>query len=281
MSSLSLKRFQARLNESGFPAGEPDGVWGPETDHGANAAMDQLDVLEGRLDPLLPASAPTPIPDPIQLQPSANWQTATELAYHEACIRQAYWDAAGGVWTWSVGLTSATGHDVRRYVDNPQPMRRCMEIFVWALQNYAKQVTLAFGGYPLTQQQFDGAVSYHWNTGAIAKAEWVDALIAGRETTARKLLERSRIAAAPKVLEARRKMEAALIFDGVYANDGTIVEYTRLTSKHTPVWASAVRVNVKADLLYAFAAQAEPVLDMAAQPFNVPGAPTLTSVHAA
>ena len=50
-----------------------------------------------------------------------TYKTALEIASHEALIRQAYKDSVG-VWTWSVGLTSATGHDVLRYKANPNPL---------------------------------------------------------------------------------------------------------------------------------------------------------------
>jgi len=46
-----------------------------------------------------------------------DYDVAMEVASHEAIIRQAYKDSEG-VWIWSVGLTSATGHVVERYIGN-------------------------------------------------------------------------------------------------------------------------------------------------------------------
>ena len=42
-------------------------------------------------------------------------RVALEVAHHEAVIRQTYLDSEG-VNTWSVGLTSASGHNVDRYM---------------------------------------------------------------------------------------------------------------------------------------------------------------------
>ena len=74
-----------------------------------------------------------------------DYSVALEVASHEAVIRQAYKDSVG-IWTWSVGLTGATGHDVERYIDNPASLQHCLNIFVWALRNYAAQVNDAFPG---------------------------------------------------------------------------------------------------------------------------------------
>ena len=52
-----------------------------------------------------------------------DYDVAMEVAGHEAIIRQAYKDSKG-IWTWSVGLTSATGHVVERYIGKPQSLDR-------------------------------------------------------------------------------------------------------------------------------------------------------------
>ena len=48
-----------------------------------------------------------------------------EIVSHEAIIREAYKDSKG-IWTWSVGITSASGHGVERYKDSPQPLDKCL-----------------------------------------------------------------------------------------------------------------------------------------------------------
>lgn len=171
-------------------------------------------------------------------------RVALEVVCHEAIIRQAYKDSVG-VWTWSAGLTSASGHDVTRYINNPQPMQKCLEVYVWALKRYADEVREAFKGRELTEAQFAAALSFHWNTGAIKRASWVKSWLAGDVVGARKAFMAWR---KPAEIIARREKERDLFFDGKWSNDGTVAEYTRLTSKHTPVWSSMVRRDVRGEL---------------------------------
>ena len=46
---------------------------------------------------------------------------AQEIIGHEAIVRQTYYDSVKKP-TWSVGLTSATGHVVERYWKKPQSL---------------------------------------------------------------------------------------------------------------------------------------------------------------
>lgn len=173
-----------------------------------------------------------------------DYEVALEVFTHEGLVRQAYKDSVG-VWTWSVGLTNATGHDVERYIDNPVPIDRCLEVAIWALQRYADDVVEAFGDYPLTKAQFAAALSFHWNTGAIKRATWVKQVKAGNDKAARKSFMAWR---KPAEIIGRRTKERDLFFDGKWSNDGKITEYTRLTSNHTPVWSSAQRVDIRDSL---------------------------------
>ena len=173
-----------------------------------------------------------------------DYQTALEIASHEAVIRQAYKDSVG-VWTWSVGLTNASGHKVERYIDNPQPLQHCLGVYVWALENYAEAVNAEFQDCPLTREEFTAALSFHWNTGAIKSASWVDYFKDGQKSKARDSFMQWR---KPKEIIPRRKKEAELLFEGKWSNNGTMTEYTRLTSNYTPVWSSAESINVEEEL---------------------------------
>lgn len=177
-------------------------------------------------------------------------RVALEVVCHEAIIRQAYKDSVG-VWTWSAGLTTASGHDVTRYINNPQPMQKCLEVYIGALKRYADDVREAFKGRELTEAQFAAALSFHWNTGAIKRASWVKSWLAGDVAGARKAFMAWR---KPPEIIPRREKERDLFFDGKWSNDGTVAEYTRLTSKHTPVWSSMVRRDVRAELTALLAA---------------------------
>ena len=60
-------------------------------------------------------------------------RVALELIQHEAIVQEAYKDSKG-IWTWGVGVTSASGHSVERYKDNPQPLAKCLAVEVWLLR---------------------------------------------------------------------------------------------------------------------------------------------------
>ncbi len=173
-----------------------------------------------------------------------DYDVAMEIASHEAIIRQAYKDSVG-VWTWSVGLTSASGHDVTRYIGKPQPLRHCLAVYVWALEKYADDVREAFSGHSLSKAQFAGALSFHWNTGAIKRATWVRKWKAGDVRGARKAFMDWR---KPREIVPRRRRECALFFAGQWHGDGKMTEFTRLTRRSTPDWSSARRIDVAHEL---------------------------------
>lgn len=201
-----------------------------------------------------------------------TYRGALELASHEALVRQTYKDSVG-VLTWCVGMTNATGHRVERYIGKPAPLQHCMNVFVWALRAYAKQVDEAFAGVPLTEAQYAAALSFHWNTGAIKRASWVKHWKAGRVAEARRTFMNW---VTPKEITARRQKERDLFFDGKWSGDGTMTEYTRVRPNMTPDWSSARRVSVDKELRAAFAGNPPATVDQAPQPDAQPGAPTLT-----
>lgn len=172
-----------------------------------------------------------------------TYRIAMEVASHEAIVRQAYKDSVG-VWTWSVGLTGATGHNVTRYIGKPQSLERCLDVYVWALNNYAEAVRAEFAGHDLTEEQFGAALSFHWNTGAIRSASWPDLWKEGRLADARKSFLSWR---KPASIIGRREAEAALFFDGVWSSTGQVPEYG-VTANHTPAWSSRKLVDVEAPL---------------------------------
>lgn len=191
-----------------------------------------------------------------------DYDIALEVASHEAIVREAYKDSEG-VWTWSVGLTGATGHDVKRYIDKPQTLEHCLAIYAWALENYAEAVRAEFKGHVLTKAQFAGALSFHWNTGAIRSASWPDLWKAGKTAEARASFLSWR---KPPEIVGRRQKEAALFFDGKWSNDGKITEYPVSKPSYTPLWGGAKRINIERELRAAFgqspAAQIPPPPDI-------------------
>lgn len=162
-----------------------------------------------------------------------------EVAQHEGLVRQAYKDSVG-VWTWSVGLTDASGHLVERYIDSPASLEHCLGVWLWALQKYADEVEEAFE-QPLQEYQKAAALSFHWNTGAIKKATWVKDFNNGKIGLAYKnFMNWSK----PKEIIPRREAERQLFFNEKWVGKGTMTEYTEVDSKKRPVWSSAEVINV-------------------------------------
>lgn len=202
--------------------------------------------------------------DPIPLR------AALELLHHEAITREAFLDtvARPPVWTWSVGLTPASGHDVTRYIDSPAPIDRCLEVFVWALQRYAAEVRAAFRR-PLTEPEFAAALSFHWNTGAIGRATWVRQVNAGETDKAR-----ASILSWKSTPASRRIAERDLFFDGRWAGDGRVIEYPVDRATHRPVWSRGRTVEVAGLLEQILAAPAPAVAPPPARkPLPRPEAP--------
>lgn len=180
-----------------------------------------------------PAPTGTPITERIQL----------EILEHEGIVPEAYKDSVG-VWTWGCGVTNASGHKVGRYKDNPTTILRCLEVYEWLIRTkYLPEVLKAFSGFPLTEAQLGGALSFHWNTGKIGKANWVSLVKAGKVKEARAAIMNW---ATPKEIIGRRQLERNLFFDGVWSSDGLINVYTRVRKPaYTPDWSSAKQTDVR------------------------------------
>lgn len=166
-----------------------------------------------------------------------------EILEHEGIVLEAYKDSVG-VWTWGCGVTSKSGHSVERYKDNPATVLRCLEVYEWLLRTtYLPDVLKAFGDTPLSEAQLGGALSFHWNTGAILSADWVKKFKAGDADGAyAAMLNWNK----PKEIIPRRKLERALFFNGQWSSDGVVNVYTRVKKpSYTPDWGSAQPTDVR------------------------------------
>lgn len=161
-----------------------------------------------------------------------------ELLAHEGLVPEAYRDSRG-VWTWSVGITSASGHRVERYRDNPQSLGRCLEVFVWLLTTrYLPVVLAAFGAFEPEEHHLAAALSFHWNTGAVARAVWLKRFLAGDSGARGAMLDWRR---PPEVLPRRRK-ERDLFFDDRWSGDGSVLLYEVAKPSYRPVRPRRVEV---------------------------------------
>lgn len=99
------------------------------------------------------------------------------LIKHEGVVPGPYRDSVG-VWTYGVGHTRAAGNpdpvSMPRGVpaDLDEGLREVFNVFAVDLERYADAVRRAVK-VPMAQHEFDAAVSFHFNTGAIARATWV------------------------------------------------------------------------------------------------------------
>ncbi len=192
-----------------------------------------------------------------------------EILQHEGLAREAYRDSVG-VWTWSVGITDASGHGVARYRDNPQPLERCLEVFVWLLTTrYLPPVLAAFGAFDPAEHQLAAALSFHYNTGAIARATWLKRFLAGDSQGARAaILDWRR---PPEILPRRRK-ERDLFFDTKWSGDGTVAVYDVAKPGYRPVRPRRMEVAAILDPLLNSADEED--CDLSAEPLDVLEAPT-------
>jgi lysozyme len=136
------------------------------------------------------------------------------IAAREGVVTRAYRDA-GGTWTIGVGHTAAAGAPIP--VQGMTISRaRAFQILAADLARCERRVTAALP--VLAQHEFDGAVSFDFNTGAIDRAGWVARFRDGDSPGAREGLMKWTKAGGRVVagLVERRRAEARLIFDGDY-----------------------------------------------------------------
>ncbi|MCX5519472.1 peptidoglycan-binding protein [Kaistia defluvii] len=136
-----------------------------------------------------------------------------QLVAEEGEVLRAYRDVAG-VWTIGVGLTAASGVVAPKagMVITRVESRRLLAAAL--ASRYEPAVAAAMPGAPA--HAFDGAVSFHFNTGAIARASWVKAWREGDAIAARAGIVAWNKAGGRVVegLSRRRAREADLILLG-------------------------------------------------------------------
>ena len=140
----------------------------------------------------------------------------------EGCARlrtdglvEAYPDPGTGAAPWTIGW-GATGrdhvHGGRIGPDTVWTQAQCDARLAEDLARYAAEVAAAIGDAPTTQAQFDALVSFHYNTGAIARATLTQRHIARDHASAAREFARWNRAGGRvmKGLVRRRAAEAAL-----------------------------------------------------------------------
>lgn len=106
------------------------------------------------------------------------------LKHHEGVVLRAYRDVVG-VWTIGAGLTAASGVVAPKagmVITAVEADRLLAEALTAKYEpSVAVAMTRAVGSAFVApkQHEFDAAVSFHWNTGAIRSASWVREWVAG------------------------------------------------------------------------------------------------------
>ena len=160
--------------------------------------------------------------------PRLTAKIACELIAHEGIVRESYKDSVG-VWTWSVGLATTGGWPVMQYKDNPASLEVCLTAYLDALQkNYLPAVLRAFPG-PLEEHQLGALLSFHYNTGAIARLK----------ANAMDFMQWKR----PAAIIHRRTCERDLYLHGTWRGDGMATVYNVAKPSYHPVGGKRVEVR--------------------------------------
>lgn len=164
---------------------------------------------------------------------------AMEIIAHEGIVTSRYKDSVG-VWTVGVGHTAAAGAPDPSRLAITMTVKEAIDLFRRDLAKYERGVEAAFT-VPLKQHEFDAAVSFHFNTGAISTATWVKQFNQGRRAEAiASIMSWSK----PKEIIGRRKKEQALFSTGVYSSDGFATVYPA-DAKGNVQWAKGKRVDLR------------------------------------
>ncbi|MFN4201884.1 MAG: lysozyme [Tabrizicola sp.] len=148
------------------------------------------------------------------------------LVRHEGIVPGPYLDVKS-IWTFGIGHTAAAGSPDPARMPRGMPdvldagIREAFRLFRADLAAYEGEVRRAIK-VPLAAHEFDALVSFHYNTGAIAKATLTKALNAGNRVAAADAFLNWR---RPTAIIPRREAERDLFRHGRYPG-GTI-----------PVWA--------------------------------------------
>lgn len=181
---------------------------------------------------------------------------AMELISHEGIVLTPYYDSVG-VLTWGVGHTAKAGEPLpSKLWGKEASLAEVFRVFKKDAERYAAQVRLAFTA-PLTQAQFDAAVSFHFNTGAINRATWVKKFNAGDIAGAKKGFMDWR---KPAEIIPRRRKECDLFFKGIYSGGGKATVYPA-TSEGNVLWGKGKQVDLAAALAKSIPATPFPAPD--------------------
>ena len=161
-----------------------------------------------------------------------------EIIAHEAIVLSPYRDVKD-IWTIGIGHTAMAGGIDPAKFNGQLTLAGSLHIFRSDLAKYERRVSKAFTR-PLAQHEFDAAVSFDFNTGAIDRATWVETFNAGnREAAIEQIMNWKK----PPQIIPRRQKEQALFASGDYASNGTAMVYPA-TKSGVVLWKQGTKVSV-------------------------------------
>lgn len=163
-----------------------------------------------------------------------------EIASHEAIVPYPYLDSVR-VWTWGIGHTHFAGAPYPEKMPKgvASSLEDVFEQFKKDMERFAQGVNRAIK-VPVSQHEWDAALSFHFNTGGIGRAKWVKSLNRGhRRTAARQIMNWTR----PREIIGRRRKEQSLFRDGTYTSGGWATVYKANKSGRV-LWRTGKRVNL-------------------------------------
>lgn len=137
---------------------------------------------------------------------------AFAIISHEGIVLTPYKDSKG-VWTIGVGHTSAAGGPDPATFRGALTLRQAIDLFRHDLEKFERRVNAAFT-VKLRQHEFDAAVSFDFNTGAIDSASWVKLFNQGRRDEAISAIMNWK---KPAEIVGRRRKEQQLFATGLYS----------------------------------------------------------------
>lgn len=171
------------------------------------------------------------------------------LVAHEGIVPGPYLDVVN-VWTVGIGHTAAAGPPIPADMPRGMPadldaaLRDVFTVFRRDLARYEAEVEKALARTPVQQHEFDAAVSFHFNTGAIGRAAWVDLWRRGQKAdAAASMLANWR---KPAEIIGRRTAERDLFLTGDYGKQAATVWKVNAAGKI--IWQQAKRLS-QADIL--------------------------------
>lgn len=183
---------------------------------------------------------------------------AAAIMAEEAIVPGPYLDSVG-VWTIYVGHTAAAGAPIPKDMPRGVPanidgaIREALVVFKRDLQKYADDVSAAVK-VPLAQHEFDALTSFHYNTGAIARATLTKTLNAGNKPLAGQQFMNW---VANSELRKRREHERDLFLHGKYSSKKITV--WRVATSGEVIW-KPVKIFSQAEVLDMMAALDQPEL---------------------